>query len=78
VQQDRRLVPEHQQLVQAVQQRVVERVVHERQEVLEVPVAHVGDVEADQPDHDEDDPLAGPVLVDDALRMRPERAHPVP
>src|SRR3546814_9666656 len=45
---------------------------HERQVGLEVPVADVGDVEADDPEANQDDPLPAPVLLQPLLGQRPE------
>ena len=58
------LVAEEQRPVHEVQLAVVLAVAHdEGQERLEVPVADVGDVEADEAHHDQRHPLAGPVVA---------------
>src|SRR3546814_8930021 len=70
VQDDCRLVAEENRLVEQVERSVELGVVDLRQERLQVSVAHIGDVKADDPHHHEGDPLPVPVrlpAVDDTL-----------
>jgi hypothetical protein len=89
VQEDRGIVAEQQPVVEFVQLVVALHPSfpgpHERQEVLQVAVADVGDVEADEPQDNQRDPIARPVFADqqpglgleqaDAAAAAPQRAR---
>ena len=73
----RRVVAEQQREVELVQlvvvgERLAVEAADERQEVLQVPVRHVGHVEADQAEDHQHDPVAGPVLAHQHRRLRLE------
>jgi hypothetical protein len=67
---------ERERLVEVEQRGVGVALADERQEALEVPVRDVGQVEAEQADQDEAEPLARPALVDDPARRGDDAARP--
>ena len=82
VQQHRWVVTKHQPFIESVQHPVtlggdVTRA-HEWQEALQIPVADIGDIEGNQADHDQHDPLTRPVLPDELAGLVFEPPQPKP